>query len=95
MNEISERIAKLRAKLLYHAKRYYVDDDPEISDYEYDRLYYELVRIENAKRMLESGYFSVSSIAEASGFSSSSYFIQVFGKQVGISPEAYRKRISV
>ena len=31
-----ERIKKLRAKLLYHAKRYYVDDDPEISDYDYD-----------------------------------------------------------
>ena len=46
MNEISERIAKLRAKLLYHAKRYYVDDDPEISDYEYDMMYAELLRLE-------------------------------------------------
>ena len=45
-NEIAERIRKLRAKLLYHAKRYYVDDDPEISDYEYDMMYAELVRLE-------------------------------------------------
>ena len=46
MNEIGEKIGKLRAKLLYHAKRYYVDDDPEISDYEYDRMYAELLRLE-------------------------------------------------
>ncbi len=46
MNEIAERIQKLRAKLLYHAKRYYVDDDPEISDYDYDMMYAELVRLE-------------------------------------------------
>ncbi len=44
--EIAERIRKLRAKLLYHAKRYYVDDDPEISDYEYDRMYAELLALE-------------------------------------------------
>ncbi len=44
--ELSARVAELRRQLNYHAKRYYVDDAPEISDYEYDRLYYELVRIE-------------------------------------------------
>ena len=46
MNEIAEKIQKLRAKLLYHAKRYYVDDDPEISDYDYDMMYAELLRLE-------------------------------------------------
>ena len=46
MNEIGEKIQKLRAKLLYHAKRYYVDDDPEISDYEYDMMYAELLKLE-------------------------------------------------
>ena len=48
MNEIFERIKELRATLTYHAKRYYVYDDPEISDFEYDRLYAELVRLEEA-----------------------------------------------
>ena len=43
-----EYLDKLRARLLYHAKRYYVDDDPEISDFEYDRMYAELLRIEEA-----------------------------------------------
>ena len=46
MNEIFERIKELRKMLSYHAKRYYVYDDPEISDFEYDRLYAELVRLE-------------------------------------------------
>ena len=44
--EISARVFELRRLLEYHAKRYYVDDAPEISDYEYDRLYYELVHLE-------------------------------------------------
>ena len=46
MNEVLERIKELRETLSYHAKRYYVYDDPEISDFEYDRLYAELVRLE-------------------------------------------------
>ena len=32
----------------YHNYRYYVEDDPEISDYEYDMLYRELVDLERA-----------------------------------------------
>ncbi len=43
---LHEYIVKLRAKLLYHARRYYVDDDPEISDFEYDRMYAELLKLE-------------------------------------------------
>ena len=46
MNEIFERIEYLRKSISYHAKRYYVYDDPEISDFEYDRLYAELLRLE-------------------------------------------------
>ena len=45
-NGLQEKIEKLRAKILYHAKKYYVDDDPEISDYEYDQMYAELLRLE-------------------------------------------------
>jgi len=44
--EIKERIEKLRRQLTYHARRYYVDDDPEISDFEYDRMYAELLALE-------------------------------------------------
>ena len=47
MTEIAERIEKLRRQIEYHAKRYYVDDEPEISDFEYDKMYAELLRLES------------------------------------------------
>jgi len=43
---LRERVAELRKSLLYHAERYYVYDAPEISDYEYDKMYAELKRLE-------------------------------------------------
>ncbi len=46
-------ISELRKTLLYHAKRYYVDDDPEISDFEYDRMYAELLKLEEAHPELD------------------------------------------
>ena len=46
MPNVEEKLRALRAKLLYHAKRYYVDDDPEISDYEYDMMDAELLKLE-------------------------------------------------
>lgn len=45
-SQIKEKINTLRAQLTHHAKLYYVYDSPEISDYEYDMLYAELVRLE-------------------------------------------------
>jgi len=41
-----ERAASLRSLVERHAHRYYVVDDPEISDTEYDRLFRELVDLE-------------------------------------------------
>ena len=48
MNKLQakERIKELRELLQYHCKRYYNDDAPEISDYEYDMLYRELENLE-------------------------------------------------
>jgi DNA ligase (NAD+) len=40
------RAAALRERIAYHDRRYYVLDDPEISDAEYDELLAELQRIE-------------------------------------------------
>jgi len=37
---------KLRRKVLYHEKKYYVDNDPQISDGEFDKLVRELKKIE-------------------------------------------------
>ena len=42
------RAAELRTQLEHHNHRYYVLDDPEISDAEYDRLLRELVDLETA-----------------------------------------------
>lgn len=44
--EVGERIAALRKQLDYYARKYYVDDDPQISDAEYDRMFYELKALE-------------------------------------------------
>lgn len=41
-----ERINHLRKLLKYHSKRYYENDAPEISDFEYDRMFEELRQLE-------------------------------------------------
>src|SRR5437870_237068 len=41
-----ERIKELRDAIRHHEKRYYIDNDPEISDEEYDRLVHELEKLE-------------------------------------------------
>lgn len=46
--KIIERVKELRDHINYHNYRYYVLDDPEISDAEYDRLFNELVALEKA-----------------------------------------------
>ena len=53
MPALRERAAELRRLLDYHARLYYVEDAPVISDYEYDRLYYELVHLEEAHPELD------------------------------------------
>ena len=46
LQALRARAEELRKQLEYHARLYYVYDAPEISDYEYDKLYYELVHLE-------------------------------------------------
>ena len=46
METIQEKIEELRKKLEYHSDRYYNQDDPEISDYEYDQMMLELKALE-------------------------------------------------
>ncbi len=43
---VAERAAELRDQLHHHAHRYYVLDDPELPDVEYDKLFEELQAIE-------------------------------------------------
>jgi DNA ligase (NAD+) len=44
--QVAPRVAELREQLNYHNYRYYVLDDPVISDAEFDRLMAELTRLE-------------------------------------------------
>lgn len=46
MKAIKEEIEALRKTISHHAKLYYVYDAPEISDFEYDRLYASLLTLE-------------------------------------------------
>jgi len=46
VNEVLSRIEKLREAICYHNYRYYVLDDPEISDTQYDQLMQELISLE-------------------------------------------------
>ena len=45
-NTAKRRIDELRELLAHHSFLYYVEDAPQISDYEYDKLFYELVALE-------------------------------------------------
>ncbi len=46
ISEAKERIDELRSLIKYHSDRYYNSDAPEISDFEYDKLYRELENLE-------------------------------------------------
>jgi DNA ligase (NAD+) len=46
-SSVENRIIELRKLINYHNWKYYIEDNPEISDAEYDRLYRELERLES------------------------------------------------
>ncbi len=47
LKQAKARAAALRREILHHEKKYYVDNDPQISDEEFDRLVRELRDLEN------------------------------------------------
>lgn len=53
--------------------------------------YRQFIRISKAKELLSLGRKNLSEIAEECGFSSANYFSLIFKKEVGISPNNYRK----
>ena len=38
MKDVQQEMQQLTEQLLYHARRYYNEDAPEISDFEYDKM---------------------------------------------------------
>ena len=47
MNETEKKIKELRNTIEYHNKKYYIDNEPEISDFEFDRMLAQLTELEN------------------------------------------------
>ena len=45
---VKAELADLRKKIRYHNNRYYNEDNPEITDYEYDQLMLRLKKLEGA-----------------------------------------------
>ena len=56
--------------------------------------YLQRLRIESAKKLLESGRDSVESITHTIGYEDVSSFIRLFKKHTSLSPSAYRARFS-
>ena len=52
--EAKIKIDALRDRISYHSRRYYLEDAPEISDYEYDAMFRELQELEAAFPALDS-----------------------------------------
>jgi DNA ligase (NAD+) len=46
LKEAKEKIQKLREDVVFHEKKYYVENNPQISDYEFDMLIKELTNLE-------------------------------------------------
>jgi AraC-like DNA-binding protein len=67
----------------------------EILQEEYKMTFKELInllRIEEAKRLLEQTDFNINEIAFRLGYNSNSYFGHIFKTSVGISPKEYREK---
>lgn len=47
INSAKNRIAELKEQIWEHSRKYYVDNAPSISDYDFDQLMYELQNLEN------------------------------------------------
>jgi LacI family transcriptional regulator len=51
------------------------------------------VRLDNAKQLLEETDLPIPAIADAAGYSSASYMIQVFRRELNTTPSKYRSRL--
>lgn len=57
--------------------------------------YLHKVRIDNAKLLLQAGFYSVIEVAARCGYDSTGYFSCAFKKATGLTPTAYKKRFSL
>ncbi len=54
--------------------------------------YFNMLRIDEAKRYIKDGKLNMTQISELLGFSSSQYFSKLFKKYVGITPTEYQRK---
>ncbi len=64
---IKKRIAQLRDLIEYHNKKYYDESSPEITDFEYDRLYRELKELEDQYPSLRVKNSPTQKLSETTG----------------------------
>lgn len=96
--EVKARIEELRKAIEYHNYRYYVLDDPEITDPEYDNLLQELIGLENRFPELDHLSSPTKKIGgePVSAFSSKVHSIPMYSLDNGFfmgELEAFLKRI--
>lgn len=48
-------------------------------------------RLSIAKQLLETTELSIVEVSQRTGFSYSSYFVRIFKKKVGVTPQQYRQ----
>jgi len=65
--EILKRAEKLRSLIEYHNRKYYDDAQPEITDFEYDRLYRELKDLEEQYSSLKTKDSPTQTLSETTG----------------------------
>lgn len=75
----SKRISQLTELIEYHNKKYYIEDNPEIEDYEYDALMRELKELESEFPELVTAYSPTQRVggAPVSGFAKVNHKIQM------------------
>jgi two-component system response regulator YesN len=56
--------------------------------------YINLKRVEKAKQLLQDTVMTIEEVASSVGFQSSAYFITIFKKSFGITPNGYRKSLT-
>ena len=77
----------------FSCDRYYISHRFKKGTGQSFREFLNSLRIEDAKSLLAHSKLSVSEIAFSIGFKDSNYFSNVFKSKVGVSPNAYRKKL--
>ena len=65
--DVEKRMRELTELVAHHSYQYYVEDAPEIPDYEYDRLMRELTELEQAYPQYAGITRAQAGVADAAG----------------------------